>query len=164
MSLVSRRAPAAHSRDTEPVTNRQPTTRLGWWRFLLAAIAAALVTVLGAGTASAVTAPNLETRRGLNRRRTGRRRRPREFFRWSTVGQRPSEGGSGGGYRCCCKVRGPGRYRRTQGGARELRVENGCELPVQRRIGYLMRSMSSTSNCGTLRWVGRRSLDYSKTL
>lgn len=55
-----------YSRDTGPVTNRQPTTRLGWWRLLLAAIAAVVVVLLGAGTASAVTAPNLETRVGAS--------------------------------------------------------------------------------------------------
>jgi hypothetical protein len=48
------------------VTHRQPTTRLGWWRLLLAAIAAALTVLLGAGTASAVTVPVLETRVGAS--------------------------------------------------------------------------------------------------
>ena len=36
----------------------------GWWRLLLAALAAAVVTLLGAGTASAVTVPVLEARVG----------------------------------------------------------------------------------------------------
>lgn len=56
----------AYSRDTEPVTHRQPTTSPGWWRFFLAALAAALVALLGAGTASAATVPNLETRVGAS--------------------------------------------------------------------------------------------------
>jgi hypothetical protein len=48
------------------VTNRQPTTRRGWWRLLLAAIAAALVTLLGVTSASAATVPELETRVGAS--------------------------------------------------------------------------------------------------
>lgn len=45
-----------------------PATRslLRWWRLLLAALAAAVVTVLGAGTASAATVPILETRVGAS--------------------------------------------------------------------------------------------------
>lgn len=44
------------------MTHRQPTIRARWWRLLLAALAAALVGLLGAGTAS-VTAPTVvETR------------------------------------------------------------------------------------------------------
>jgi hypothetical protein len=39
---------------------------VGWWRFFLAAIAAALTVLLGAGTASAVTVPVLETRVGAS--------------------------------------------------------------------------------------------------
>ena len=66
MRSVSSRTGAAYSRDTEPVTNRQPTSTAGWWRLLLAAIAAVLVTLLGARTASAVTAPVLETRVGAS--------------------------------------------------------------------------------------------------
>ncbi len=63
---VSSRTWTAYSRDTGPVTNRQPTTRRGWWRLLLAALAAALTVLLGAGTASAVTVPVLETRVGAS--------------------------------------------------------------------------------------------------
>ena len=64
---VSSRTGAAYSRDTDPMTHRQPATRLGWWRLLLAALAAAAVAVLlGAGTASAVTVPVLETRVGAS--------------------------------------------------------------------------------------------------
>ncbi len=48
------------------MTNRQPTRAVGWWRFFLAAIAAALTVLLGAGTASAVTVPVLETRVGAS--------------------------------------------------------------------------------------------------
>ncbi len=66
MRLVSSPPGAAYSRDTEPVTTVSSTTRVGWWRLLLAAIAAALVTLLGAGTASATTLPNLETRVGAS--------------------------------------------------------------------------------------------------
>lgn len=38
----------------------------GWWRLLLAALAAAVVTLLGAGTAAATTLPNVETRVGAS--------------------------------------------------------------------------------------------------
>lgn len=48
------------------MTNRSPATRGGWWRFLLAALAAALVGLLGAGTASAVTLPELGNRVGAS--------------------------------------------------------------------------------------------------
>lgn len=37
-----------------------------WWRLLLAALAAAVAVLLGAGTASATTAPNLQTRVGAS--------------------------------------------------------------------------------------------------
>ena len=66
MRSVSSRAGAAYSRDTDPVTNRQPTSTAGWWRLLLAALAAALVTLLGVTSASAVTLPVLETRVGAS--------------------------------------------------------------------------------------------------
>lgn len=49
------RAGTEDSRDTGAVTNRQPTARARWWRLLLAAVAAALAVLLGAGTASATT-------------------------------------------------------------------------------------------------------------
>ena len=48
------------------MTNRPPTRAVGWWRLLLAALAAAVAVLLGAGTASAVTAPVLETRVGAS--------------------------------------------------------------------------------------------------
>lgn len=64
--LVSSPPGTAYSRDTEPVTNRQTASRTRWWRFFLAAIAAAVVTLLGAGTASAATLPELETRVGAS--------------------------------------------------------------------------------------------------
>lgn len=48
------------------MTSRRPTARTGWWRLLLAALAAAVVTLLGTGTASAATLPNLETRVGVS--------------------------------------------------------------------------------------------------
>lgn len=38
----------------------------GWWRLLQAALAVAVVTLLGAGTASALTVPVLETRVGAS--------------------------------------------------------------------------------------------------
>lgn len=41
-------------------------SRTGWWRFLLAAVAALAVTVLGAGTASAATVTVAETRVGAS--------------------------------------------------------------------------------------------------
>ena len=66
MRPVSSQTRAACSRDTDPMTNRQPTTQRGWWRLALAAIAAALAVLLGAGTASATTAPVLETRVGAS--------------------------------------------------------------------------------------------------
>jgi len=40
--------------------------QMGWWRFLLSALTAALVALLGGGTASAVTVPVLETRVGAS--------------------------------------------------------------------------------------------------
>ena len=48
------------------MTNRPPTRAVGWWRLLLAALAAAVAVLLGAGTASAVTAPVLESRVGAS--------------------------------------------------------------------------------------------------
>lgn len=42
------------------------TTTVRWWRLLLAALAAAVAVLLGAGTASAATAPNLKTRVGAS--------------------------------------------------------------------------------------------------
>ncbi|MFZ1486009.1 Hint domain-containing protein, partial [Nostocoides sp.] len=48
------------------MTNPQPSSRTGWWRLLLAALAAALIGLLGAGTASAATAPAAETRVGAS--------------------------------------------------------------------------------------------------
>ncbi len=66
MRPVSSQTGAAYSRDTEPVTTVSSTTRAGWWRLALAAIAAALAVLLGAGTASAATAPVLETRVGAS--------------------------------------------------------------------------------------------------
>jgi hypothetical protein len=49
------------------VTHRQPTTRLGWWRFFLAALAAIVGVVLfTAQTASALTPPVSETRVGAS--------------------------------------------------------------------------------------------------
>lgn len=48
------------------MTNRQPTTQAGWWRLLLAAVAAALVGLLSAGTASAATLSVAETRVGAS--------------------------------------------------------------------------------------------------
>lgn len=43
-----------------------PRSKAGWWRLLLAALAAALVGLLGAGTASAATLPEVETRVGAS--------------------------------------------------------------------------------------------------
>jgi|APMI01.1.fsa_nt_gi hypothetical protein len=71
--------------ESEPVTARQPTTLLGWWRLLLAALAAAVVTLLGAGTASAVTVPVLETRVGASTPATAYTVGPHECI---TAGQR----------------------------------------------------------------------------
>lgn len=48
------------------ISSRPPTLRTRWWRFFLAAIAAALVALLGAGTASATTLPEVETRVGAS--------------------------------------------------------------------------------------------------
>lgn len=56
--------PTAYSRDTDPMTHPRPTTRPGWWRFLLAAIAALVVGLLGATSASAMTPTTEETRVG----------------------------------------------------------------------------------------------------
>jgi hypothetical protein len=48
------------------VTHRQSSTSTRWWRLLLAAIAALVVGVLGAGTASATTLPELGNRVGAS--------------------------------------------------------------------------------------------------
>ncbi len=61
---MSNQTGAAYSRDTEPMTKASSTTKTGWWRLLLAALAAALAVLLGAGTASAFTPPVAETRVG----------------------------------------------------------------------------------------------------
>jgi len=58
--------PAAYSRDTDPMTQVSRPPRTGWWRFFLAAVAAALVALLGATTASAATLPEVETRVGAS--------------------------------------------------------------------------------------------------
>lgn len=84
MRSVSSRTGAAYSRDTELVTHRQPS-RAGWWRLLLAALAAAVVTLLGAGTASAVTVPVPETRVGASTPTVARVVGPHECI---TAGQR----------------------------------------------------------------------------
>lgn len=63
---MSSRTGAAYSRDTGLVTNRQPTSAVGWWRVLLAALAAVLAVLIGATTASATTPPELETRVGAS--------------------------------------------------------------------------------------------------
>lgn len=63
---MSSPAGTTYNRDTDPVINRQPTPRPRCWRLLLAAVAAALVTLFGATTASAATLPNLETRVGAS--------------------------------------------------------------------------------------------------
>lgn len=46
-------AVAGYSRDTGPMTTATSKTKAGWWRLLLAAVAAALGALLGAGTSSA---------------------------------------------------------------------------------------------------------------
>lgn len=48
------------------MTHPRPTTRPGWWRLLLAAIAALVVGLPGAGTASATTLTGAETRVGAS--------------------------------------------------------------------------------------------------
>ena len=48
------------------MTKASSTTKTGWWRLLLAALAAAVAVLLGAGTASATTVPNVETRVGAS--------------------------------------------------------------------------------------------------
>jgi hypothetical protein len=48
------------------MTKPSSTMRVGWWRLLLAALAAAVTVLLGAGTASAATVPVLETRVGAS--------------------------------------------------------------------------------------------------
>lgn len=48
------------------MTNRQPTSAAGWWRFFLAAAVAVLVGLLGAGSASAATLPELGNRVGAS--------------------------------------------------------------------------------------------------
>jgi hypothetical protein len=48
------------------MTRVSSTTKTGWWRLLLAAIAAAVAVLLGTGTASAATVPVLETRVGAS--------------------------------------------------------------------------------------------------
>ena len=48
------------------MTHRSRPSTVEWWRLLLAAIAAALATLLGAGTASAATGPVPETRVGAS--------------------------------------------------------------------------------------------------
>ena len=57
---------AAYSRDTDPMTKPSRTAKTGWWRLLLAAVAAVLVGLLGAGTASAATVTVAETRVGAS--------------------------------------------------------------------------------------------------
>ena len=64
--LVSHRPATAYSRDTGPVTTVSSATRVRWWRFVLAAVAAAIVALLGAGTASATTPSVAETRVGAS--------------------------------------------------------------------------------------------------
>lgn len=64
--LVSTLPDTAYSRDTDPMTQVSRPTKTGWWRLLLAAIAAALVGLLSAGTASAATLPEVETRVGAS--------------------------------------------------------------------------------------------------
>lgn len=66
MRLVSTKPGTAYSRDTDPMTQVSRPTKAGWWRVLLAALAAALVGLLGAGTASATTLPAAETRVGAS--------------------------------------------------------------------------------------------------
>ena len=85
MRSVSSPTGTAYSRDTEPVTHRQPTSRAGWWRFLLAALAAAVVTLLGAGTASATTPTVAQTRVGASTVAVARVVGPHECI---TAGQR----------------------------------------------------------------------------
>ncbi len=58
--------PAAYSRDTDPMTQVSRPPRTGWWRLLLAAAVAVLVGLLSAGTASATTLPEVETRVGAS--------------------------------------------------------------------------------------------------
>lgn len=48
------------------MTTRSRATRGGWWRFFLAALAALVVGLLGAGTASAIALPNPESRVGAS--------------------------------------------------------------------------------------------------
>lgn len=52
------------SRDTGPVTSRQPSTRPRWWRLLLAALAAVMGVLLSATAASATALTAAETRVG----------------------------------------------------------------------------------------------------
>ena len=54
------------SRETDAIAHRQSSGGTGWWRLLLAALAAVLVGLLGAGSASATTLPGLETRVGTS--------------------------------------------------------------------------------------------------
>lgn len=63
---VSTRPGTALSRDTDPMTQVSRPTKTRWWRFFLAALAAALVALLGAGTASATTLTGVETRVGAS--------------------------------------------------------------------------------------------------
>ena len=65
-NAVSSRPGAAYSRDTDPMTQVSRPAKPGWWRLLLAAMAATLVALLGATTASAATLPELETRVGAS--------------------------------------------------------------------------------------------------
>lgn len=64
--LVSTRTATAYSRDTDPMTTVSRPSKTRWWRFVLAALAAALVALLGAGTASATTPTAAETRVGAS--------------------------------------------------------------------------------------------------
>lgn len=66
MTPVSTKPGTAYSRDTNPMTMVSQPSKAAWWRLLLAAIAAALVGLLGAATASATTLPEVETRVGAS--------------------------------------------------------------------------------------------------
>lgn len=63
---VSTKPGTAYSRDTEPMTQVSRPPKAGWWRFFLATAVAVLVGLFAAGTASATTRSEVETRVGAS--------------------------------------------------------------------------------------------------
>lgn len=88
------------------MTNRQPTSKAGWWRFFLAALAAVRASMLAATTASAATLTAAETRVGTSTLATVHVVGVDESV---SAGQRwvhaPPAGGFGVRFRCCHKHR-----------------------------------------------------------